>query len=326
MIKHWLLAAAVLASISTAFAQTAPSSQPYPTRPVRMIVPFAAGGASDTSARIVAQKLSERMGQQFVVENRGGAGGTIGAAAAAKSNPDGYTLLLGSSTEMVTSPHIYKSVPYDTARDFAPISHVASQPLILVVHPSVPAKSVNELIALAKARPEQLNCASAGTGSTLHLAQVLFENAAQVKFTHIPFNGSPQAAAATLSGDTQVNFGTVPATLELVRGGKLRALAVTSAKRQSAMPDIPTLAESGLPGYEMLIWTALFAPRGTPPEIVGRLGTEVARILEAPDVREAFAKLGTDVSATTPEQLAAYVASEWAKMAKVVAASGAKID
>jgi tripartite-type tricarboxylate transporter receptor subunit TctC len=326
MIRHWLLAAAVLACIPAAYAQTAPSSQAYPTRPVRIIVPFAAGGASDTSARIVAQKLSERMGQQFVVENRGGAGGTLGAAAAAKSNPDGYTLLLGSSTETVTSPHIYKNVPYDTARDFAPITHVSSQPLILVVHPSVPAQTVAELVALAKSRPGELNCASAGNGSTLHLAQVLFENAAQVKLTHIPFNGSPQAAAATLSGNTQVNFGTVPAVLELVRSGKLRALAVTSATRPSAMSDIPTLAESGLPGYQMLIWTALFAPRGTPPEIVARLNTEVARILEAPDVREAFARLGTDVSSTTPEQLAAYVESEWARMAKIVAASGAKID
>lgn len=326
MIKRWMLAAAVLASVSAADAQNAPSSQPYPSRPVRMIVPFAAGGASDTSARMVAQKLFERLGQQFIVENRGGAGGTIGAAAAAKSNPDGYTLLMGSSTEMVTSPHIYKSVPYDTMRDFSPISFVASQPLILVVHPSVAAKSVQELIALAKSRPGELNCASAGTGSTLHLAQVLFENAAGVKLAHIPFNGSPPAAAATLSGETQINFGTVPAVLELVRDGRLRGLAVTSTTRMDAKPDLPTLAESGLPGYEMLIWTALFAPSGTPPEIVGRLSTEVARILAAPDVREAFAKLGTDVSSSTPEQLASYVAADWAKMATVVAASGAKIE
>jgi tripartite-type tricarboxylate transporter receptor subunit TctC len=326
MIKHWVLAATVLGSIPMAHAQTTPSSQPYPTRPVRMMVAFAAGGAADTSARIVAQKLSERMGQQFVVENRGGAGGTLGAAAAAKSNADGYTLLMGSSTEMVTSPHIYKSVPYDTVRDFAPISHVASQPLILVVHPSVGATSVQELIALAKSRPGELNCASAGLGSTLHLAQVLFENAAQVKFTHIPFNGSPQAAAATLSGNTQVNFGTVPAVLELVRSGKLRGLAVTGAGRLSAMPELPTLAESGLIDYQMLIWTALFAPRDTSPEIVRRLSTEVAGVLADSEVREAFSKLGIDVSASTPEQLRTYVAAEWARMAKIVATSGAKID
>jgi tripartite-type tricarboxylate transporter receptor subunit TctC len=324
MINRWLLAGVIICSTAVAHAQT--TLAPYPSRPVRVMVAFAAGGAGDTSARIVAQKLSERLGQQFVVENRTGAGGTIGAAAAAKSNPDGFTLLMGSSTEMTVSPHIYKSVAYDTIRDFAPISHVASQPLILVVNPGVAAKSVQELIALAKSRPGELNGASAGIGSTLHLAQVLFENAAQVKFTHIPFNGSPQAAQATLSGETQLNFGTVPATIELVRAGKLRGLAVTGATRMNAIPDLPTVAESGLPGYEMLIWTALFAPRGTPSEIVSRLNTEVIRILAMPDVREAFAKLGTDVSSSTPEQLAAYVAAEWARMGKIVAGSGAKIE
>ena len=324
MIKLWLLTIAGLALIPTVHAQI--SAQPYPTRPVRIIVPWTAGGASDTSARIVAQKLSERMGQQFVVENRGGAGGTIGAAASAKSNADGYSLLLGSSTDMVISPHIYKSVAYDTNRDFAPISHVASQPLMLVVHPSVPAKSVQELIALAKSRPGELNCASAGNGSTLHLAQVLFDNAAQVKLQHIPFNGSTQAAAATLSGDTQINFGTVPTVIELVRDGRLRGLAVTGTTRMGAMPDLPTIAESGVPGYEMLIWTALFAPRGTPIEIVQRLNAEVASILAMSDVREAFAKLGIDVSSSTPEELASYVAAEWTKTGKIVAASGAKIE
>ena len=324
MIKHCLLAIAVLAFVPTVYAQT--SAQPYPTRPVRIVVPWTAGGASDTSARVVAQKLSERMGQQFVVENRGGAGGTIGTAATAKANPDGYTLLLGSSTEMVISPHIYKGTAYDAMRDFAPISHVASQPLMLVVHPSVAAKSVQELIALARSRPGELNCASAGNGSTLHLAQVLFENAAQVKLQHIPFNGSTAAAAGTLSGDTQVHFGTIPTVLELVRAGKLRGLAVTGKTRMGAMPELPTVAESGLPDYEMLIWTAFFAPRGTQAEIVGRLNAEITNALAAPDVREAFSKLGIDASASTPEQLASYVAAEWTKMAKIVAASGAKID
>jgi tripartite-type tricarboxylate transporter receptor subunit TctC len=324
MISPCSLAFVALALIPAVHAQT--SAQPYPSRPVRIIVPWTAGGASDTSARIVAQKLSERMGLQFVVENRGGAGGTIGAAASAKANPDGYTLLLGSSTEMVISPHIYRNVGYDTVRDFAPISHVASQPLMVVVHPSVPAKSVQELIALAKSRPGELNCASAGNGSTLHLAQVLFENAAQVKLQHVPFNGSGQAAAATLSGDTQITFNTIPTVIELVRSGKLRGLAVTGAKRMDAMPDLPTVAESGVPGYEMLIWTALLAPRGTPAEIVGRLNAEVASILAMPDVREAFAKLGIDVSSSTPEELASYVAAEWTKSGKIVAASGAKIE
>lgn len=320
MLKRVLFAGFTAAVVSLVQAQ------PYPSKPIRMIVPFPAGGASDTSARIVAQKLSERLSQQVFVENRPGAGGTIGAAAAAKSAPDGYTVLMGSSTEMVTSPHLYRTVPYDTLRDFAPISYVSSQPLILVVHPSVTASSVKELIALAKARPNQLNAASSGNGSTLHLAQVLFENAADVKFVHVPFPGSPQAAVATLSGETQLTFGTVPTVLELVRSGKLRGLAITSATRRPALGDLPTLTELGLTGYEMLIWNALFAPRGTPREVVARLNAETARVVELQDVRAAFGRLGADVSASSPEQLAAHVASDWKRMAKVVALSGARID
>ena len=291
-----------------------------------MIVPFPAGGASDTSARIVAHKLSAGLNQQIVVENRGGAGGTIGAALAAKSSPDGHTLLMGSSTEMVISPHLYRNVPYDTVRDFAPISHVASQPLILVVHPSVPAKSEGDLIALGKSRPKELNAASSGNGSTLHLAQILFENATGARFVHVPFGGSPQAAVGTMSGETQLTFGTVPTVLEHVRSGKLRGLGITSLKRKAAIPEMPTVSESGVPGYEMLIWNALFAPRGAPREVIVLLHAETGKVLEAPDVREAFARLGTEVSGSTPEQLRAYVNSEWGKMAKVVAASGVKID
>lgn len=316
-----LFAFLALAAFPVAHAQA-----PYPVKPIRMIVPFPAGGASDTSARIVAQRLSERLSQQVVVENRPGAGGTIGATAAAKSAADGYTLLMGSSTEIVTSPHLYRVVPYDSVRDFAPVSLVASQPLILVVHPSVPARSVKELIALGRSRPAEINVASSGNGSTLHLAQVLFENAAKVKFVHVPYGGSPQAAVATVSGEAAVNFGTVPAVLEFVRAERLRGLAVTSLTRRAAMQNLPTVAEAGVPGYEMLIWNALFAPRDTRPDIVARLNAEVVRILEAPEVREAFSRLGGDAGSSSPERLRAYVESEWAKMAKVVAASGAKID
>ncbi len=291
-----------------------------------MIVPFPAGGASDTSARIVAQKLSAGLNQQIVVENRGGAGGTIGAGLAAKASPDGYSLLMGSSTELVISPHLYRKVAYDTVRDFAPITHVASQPLILVVHPSVPAKSVGDLIALGKSRPKELNAASSGNGSTLHLAQILFENATGARFVHVPFAGSPQAAVGTMSGETQLTFGTVPTVLEHVRGGKLRGLGITSLKRKAAIPDLPTVSESGVPGYEMLIWNALLGPHGTPREVIALLHVETGKVLEAPDVREAFARLGTEVSGSTPEQLRAYITSEWAKMGKVVAASGVKVD
>jgi len=326
MYSRFLLLAFILASIPIAQAQSDPSAQRYPSKPVRMIVPWAAGGTSDVAARVVAQKLSEGWLNQVFVENRGGAGGTIGTAAAAKSSPDGYTLLMGSSTEMVVSPHVYRNAAYITTRDFVPIAYVAAQPLVLVVHPSVPAKSVQELIALAKSRPGSLNCASVGSGSTNHLAQVLFENAAQVQFTHVPYTGSPQAATGTVAGETQVHFGSLTAVVELVRSGKLRGLAVTSAKRSPALPDLPTVAEAGVSNYEIVIWNALFAPQGTPPEIVSRLHAEMGRVLEAPDVREAFARLGMEVSPSTREQLGALVASEWTRMGKVVAASGAKID
>src|SRR5262245_23298787 len=302
------------------------AAQTYPSRPIRMIVPFPAGGASDTSARIVAQKLSTSLNQQVVVENRGGAGGTIGAALAAKASADGYSLLMGSSTELVISPHLYRKVGYDTLRDFAPVSHVASQPLILVVHPAVPAKSVADLIALGKSRPKELNAASSGNGSTLHLAQILFENATGARFVHVPFAGSPQAAIGTLSGEAQLTFGTVPTVLEHVRSGRLRGLGITSLKRKTAIPELPTVSESGVSGYEMLIWNALFAPRGTPRDITALLHAETQKVLEAPDVREAFARLSAEVSGSTPEQLRAYVTTEWVKMTKVVAASGVKID
>lgn len=324
MINRFLLSACIVASASIAHAQTT-QPQSYPAKPVRMIVPWTAGGTSDATARIVAQKLSEIWVQPVVIENRPGAGGTIGTASTAKANPDGYTLLMGSSTEMVVSPHVYRSVAYDTVRDFAPVAYVASQPLILVVHPAVPANSVKELIALAKARPGTLNSASAGNGSTLHLAQVIFENAAQVKFVHVPFGGSSQAAAGTVAGDTQLNFGAVPSVLELVRSGKLKGLAVTSAKRSPAMPDLPAVSET-VPGYEILIWNALFAPRATPPEVVARANAAVAKVLASPEVRDALGRLGSEVSSGTPDELGAYVAAEWAKMGKVVAASGAKID
>jgi tripartite-type tricarboxylate transporter receptor subunit TctC len=315
-----------LAAISIAQAQTTPSAQPYPSRPVRMIVPWAAGGTSDVAARIVAQKLSTHWSTQVFVENRPGAGGTIGTAVAAKSSPDGYSLLMGSSTELVVSPHVYRNVAYHTLNDFVPIAYVAAQPLVLTVTPQLAVNSVADLIALARTRPGSLNCASSGTGSTLHLAQVLFENAAQVKLFHIPYSGSPQAAASTVTGETQVHFGSLTAVIELVRNGNLRALAVTGLKRSSILPDLPTVAEAGVPEFEILIWNALLGPRGIAPEIVSKLNSEMDQLLEAPDIRAAFVRLSMDISPMSREQLGAMVAAEWARMEKVVAASGAKID
>lgn len=325
MLIRLVFSAFIVASISFTHAQTSPV-QRYPTKPVRMIVPWAAGGTSDVAARVVAQKLSEVWANQAIVENRPGAGGTIGTAMAAKSTPDGYTLIMGSSTEMVISPHVYRNAAYNTVKDFIPVAYVAAQPLVLVVNPNLPAKSVQELIALAKSRPGSLNCASVGSGSTNHLAQVLFENAAGVSFVHIPYTGSPQAATGTVTGDTQVHFGSLTAVIELVRAGKLRALAMTGAKRSAALPDLPTVAEADVPNYEIVIWNVLFAPHGTPPEIISKLHADMGRVLEAADVRDAFFKLGMEIAPTTREQVGALVASEWTRMAKVVAASGAKID
>ena len=291
-----------------------------------MMVPFSPGGASDLAARIVGQKLSERLGQQVVVENRPGAGGAIGAELAAKAPPDGYNLLMGSSTEIAINPHLYKKLSYDTVRDFAPVAHVASTPLLVVVHPSLPAKTVKELIALARSRPGQLFSASSGNGSTTHLALELFKVATRIEVVHVPHNGSAPAVMSVMTGEAQLFFGAMPAVLQQARAGKLRALAVTSPQRRAAAPDLPTVIETGVPGYEILIWNALFAPRGTPPAIIARLNGEVVKILDLPEVREAFVKQGAEVSSSTPEQLAAYVAAELAKWAKVVAVSGAKLD
>ncbi len=298
----------------------------YPARPIRMMVPFSPGGASDTAARIVGQKLSERLGQQVVVDNRPGAGGAIGTELAAKAPADGYNLLMGSSTEIAINPHLYKKLNYDTVRDFAPVTHVASTPILIVIHPSLRAKNVREFIALAKARPGQLLGASSGSGSSTHLAMEMFKSTAGIELVHVPHNGSAPAVISTMTGETQIYFGAMPAVLQQVNAGKLRALAITSAKRRAALPAMPTVIESGLAGYEILIWNALFAPRATPAAIVTRLNGEVNKILELPDVRESFVRQGAEVSGSTPEQLAAYVASELAKWAKVVAASGAKLD
>lgn len=321
-----LSATLLLVVVPVAHVQAQSPGQGYPARVIRVMVPFSPGGASDTAARIVGQKLAARFSQQVIIDNRPGAGGTIGTELAAKAAPDGYNLLMGSSTEIAINPHLYKKLAYDTVRDFAPISHVASTPLLLVVHPSLPVKSVKELIALAKSRPGDMLGASSGNGSTTHLALVLFQLAAGVTLVHLPHTGSAPATVSTMAGEAQVYLGPMPAVLEHARSGRLRALAVTSPKRRAAAPELPTMIEAGVPGYEILIWNALFAPRGTPPEIIARLHAETALILDAPDVHEAFTRQGAEVSGSTPEQLRAYVASELAKWAKVVAASGAKID
>jgi len=314
------------ACLILAVATPAIAQSDYPTRPIRMLVPFSPGGASDTAARVVSQQLAPRLGQQIVIENRPGAGGVIGAELAARATPDGYTLLMGSNTEIVINPNLYKKLPYDTQRDFTPISLVADTPLILVVHPSVPAKTVQELIALAKAKPGVLNYASSGNGSTVQLASEMFKTMAGVNIRHIPFNGSAPAVIQTIAGETQLVIPAMPAALQQARSGKLRALAVTTAKRVAAAPELPTVAESGVPGYEITIWNGLLAPSGTPKPVLDRLHAEVLKVLAMPEVKQSFTNIGAEIVTSTPVQFAAFIKSDLAKYAKVVKDADVRID
>lgn len=315
-----LLSLSLFAGIPAAIAQS------YPTKAVRVVVTWAAGGTTDVAARIIAQKVSESWPHQMVVENRPGAGGTIGAGAVAKAAPDGYTLILGSSTELVVSPHVYRNVGYNTVKDFVPIAYAGAQPVVLTVNPQLPVKSVSDLIAHAKSRPGTLNSATAGNGSTLHLAHALFESLTGVKLLHVPYGGSPQSAMATVQGEAQVHFGSLTTVLELVRGGKLRGLAVTGARRASVLPDLPTLQESGLSTYDLIIWNALFAPQGTPADVLTRLQNDVNRVMTEKDVLEAFARLSMDYAPMSRAELGKMVTGDWAKFGKIVAAAGMKVD
>ncbi|HET7596918.1 MAG TPA: tripartite tricarboxylate transporter substrate binding protein, partial [Burkholderiales bacterium] len=293
------LAAAALALVSTSFAQT------YPTRPVRMMVPFPAGGGSDTMGRIVGAKLSERLGQQIVVENRPGAAGSIGADIAARAPADGYSILLGSTSELVQYPNVNPKIPYDPLRDFAPVSLVGTIPMVLVVHPSLPVKNVKDLVALAKSRPGEINFGSAGQGATTHLAVELFIQLTGVRMTHVPYKGSPQAVADLVAGNVQLGIPTMPAALPFIKAGRVKVLGVTTGKRASNLPDVPTLNEAGVKGYEAALWTGILAPAGTPAPIINRLNAEIAKVLELKDVQEALARQGAEAQPSSPAEFAA---------------------
>jgi tripartite-type tricarboxylate transporter receptor subunit TctC len=316
---HVALAALALAAASA-------TAQTYPARPIRMLVPFSPGGASDTAARVVAQHMSPRLGQQIVVENHPGAGGTIGTAIAARAAADGYTVLMGSNTEIVINPNLYRKLPYDTLKDFTPVSLVANTPLIVVVHPSLPARTIRELVALAKARPGELVYASSGNGSTVQLATELFKTLARIDMRHVPYNGSAPAVTQTLAGETQIMFPAMPAALQHARAGKLRALAVTSAKRVSAAAELPTVAESGVSGYEMGIWNGLVVPSGTPRPALDRLAAELKQVLALAEAKQSFSNIGAEVWSSTPEEFGALISTELAKYAKIVKDAGVKID
>jgi len=300
-------------------------AQDYASRTLVLVVPFPVGGAPDVLARTIGAKLGERLGQAVVVENRLGAGGNIAYASVANAAPDGYTLLLAANG-LATNVSLYKDLKYDAVKDFAPITLIANSPHVLVAHPSVQATSVSELIALAKAKPGQLTYGSAGSGTVLHLAGEMFKTMAGVELVHVPYKGSAPAHIDLLGGRIALMFSDIPPALAQVKTGKLRALGMTSPQRSPAMPDVPTIAESGLPGYAIKAWFGLLAPARTPESIVAKLNKDVVAILGDAEMKRKMADLGQELTSNTPEQYAAFIKSEIAKMGQVVKASGAKVN
>lgn len=303
-----------------AYAQPA-----YPAKPIRIVVPYLAGGAADVVARLVGQKMTEAMGQTVLVDNRAGGAANIGSDFVAKLPPDGYTLLMGSPANVV-NVSLFAKMPYDVLKDLAPITLMGTSANILVVHPSLPVKSVKELIALAKARPGQLTYASSGNASSNHLSGELFRALAHVDLVHVPYKGGGPAITDLLGGQVTMYFSSLPGALPFVRSGKLRALGVTSAKRAAAAPEMPTIAEQGLPGYAFVAWHALLAPAGTPPSVIDKLNAEVVRIVHQPDTRARLENQGVDVVGGTPTELAAFLREEIAKCARLVKMAGIKVD
>lgn len=317
---HALLAGALALAFSAGAL-----SQNYPSGPVRIIVPFPPGGGVDGTGRLVSQKLSEALGKQFVVDNRPGANGMIGSELAAKAPKDGHTLMVNGAN-FVTTPSLYSKVNYDPVRDFDPVGLISLAPNVLVVHPSLPARSVKELVALARARPGQVNFAGSGSGSTPHLAAELFNTLANVRMVHVPYRGTGPAIIGLMSGEASVMFMPTTNAVPLVKAGRLRALAVTTRERVPAMPGLPTVAESGLKGYESSQWYGMMAPAGTPAEILALLNTHLAKIMQAPDMRQRLAGDGLVAVGSTREQFAAHIRTETAKWAKVIKQSGARVD
>ena len=316
----------VAALLACAFIPCPASAQTYPAKPVRLIVPFPAGGGSDIVGRIVAAKLTEQLKQQVIVDNRAGAGGSIGTEAAARAAPDGYTMVLASTSEIAVNPAIYTRLTYDTLRDLAPIALVASTPVVIVVHPSLPVKTVKDLVALAKARPNDINMASAGNGTFTHLCGELFRTLTATTMTHVPYKGAPVALTDLAAGQVQIMFSSLPAAIGLINAGKIKPVAVSTAKRAANFPDVPTVVESGVPGYEVVYWYGTFVPAATPREIAGQLHNEIDRALRAQDVAANLGKQGATPGAGTQSQFADFVKSEHARWGKVARATGIKLD
>lgn len=301
----------------------AASAQTYPTKTIRVVVPYAPGGATDLTARLVGQKMQEAMKQNVLVDNRPGAGGVIGADMVAKAAPDGYTVLIAVPAEIAILPHLQK-MPYNVARDLAPVSLAAVTPLILVVHPSLPVKSVKELIAFAKARPGQLSYASAGTGGVQHLSGELLKITMKLDMVHVPYKGAGPVMPDLVGGHVPMFFSGMPPAMPHVRAGKLRPLAVTTTRRSPAAPEVPTMAEAGVPGFDISNWFGYFVPAGTPPDVIGKLNAEINRALRMADVREKLGNVGAEAVGTSPEELAKFVRAESEKFANLIKLSGAK--
>jgi tripartite-type tricarboxylate transporter receptor subunit TctC len=322
----WFATAAVAAAALPSLAAYGQGpADTYPAKPVRVVIGLAPGGGTDIQARLFAQKLSENMGRPFVVENRTGAGGTIAYALTAKSPPDGYTLL-GVTSGFTITPAVYSKLPYDPVKDFAPISLVVQAPFLLLTHPSLPVRSVKDLLALARAKPSMLDCGSAGYGSSTHMAFELFRTLAGVKITHIPYKGTGPALVDGMAGQVHMLFGNVLSSLTHVKAGRLRALAVTTARRSKVLPDLPTITESGVPGYENSTWFGLLAPAGTPAAVLSRLNSELVNASQSPDIVERIAPDGGEPVGSTPEQFGRHLAAEIIRWRKVVKDADIKVE
>ena len=305
---------------------TSALAQAYPTKPVTIIVPFAAGGTTDILARIIGQALTAELGQSVVVDNRAGAGGNIGGQAAAKAAPDGHTLFMGTVGTHAINASLYKKMPFDPVKDFAPLTRVANVPNLLVANPAQPYKSVKDLIAYAKANPGKVNFGSSGNGSSIHLSGELFKSLAKVDMQHAPYKGSAPAVTDLLGNQIGIMFDNMPSAIQHVRSGKLVPLAVTTAKRSPELPNVPTIAEAGVPGYEATSWFGMFAPAGTPAPVLAKLNAAIVKVLAQPDVKKKINEQGAEVYSETPEQFAAFIQAESVKWGKVVKESGASLD
>lgn len=303
----------------------AASASQYPGRPIRFIVPFAAGGANDLLARLIGEKLTESLGPPVVVDARPGAGGTIAASLVAQSAPDGYTIFLGSATQLAVAPHLYRKLPYDPLKDLAPITLITITPDVVVVNPSLPVKSVRELIAYARARPGQLTFGSSGIGGSAHLAGELLGSMAGIRMTHVPYKGTALAIMAVVSGELSLGFPSILNAIPVIRSAKVRALAVTSVKPSAALPELPTVAET-VPGYFAGPWYGVLAPAGTPGRIISRLNGEIVRILNAPEVRDRLTRDGAEPVAGTPEEFAAFIRAETARVGEVIRQAGIRVE